>query len=263
MWNEDRVDKPASGRVAPRSPSLHQLMIEAFQKGPNDAGILQGVREFRSGLPHVRVVLEPSPKNGGFLPCEGRLEAALVEALEIDPDALAVRMQPFAFTGPKGRKLVCDCAVKWVDHTYTIVDVKPEGQLDRPSAKERMSFVRTAMSEEQVPHRVITEVELEREPARSIRQALRKGAAVRLPPGGRETLIEMLGNRRMRLSDFRREVIDAGFPTFSPEKLALLGETTFPLNAPLRETTLIGASHGTDSSLTDGWGTVRDIRLPL
>lgn len=246
------------------APPLYHQMIEAFRKEPDDAGILQGVRPFRSGLPHVRVVLHPSPKNGHhFIPCEGRLEGALAAALEVDPDAIAFRTQPFHIPGPQGRPLVCDFAIKWANHTYTVVDVKPRGQLNRPYIKARMTYVRAAMVDEQIPHRVITEADLEREPARSIRQQLRKGASAELPPGGRETLTGLLGHRRWRLGEFRAAAVDAGFSAFSVEKLALLGDITFPITAPLRETTLIGAIHGTDSSATDGWGTVRDVRLPL
>ena len=122
-------------RTTMSSPSPHGLsspmylrLIEAFNKPADDAGILQGVRKFRSGLPHVRVVLSASPKNGGkFIPCEGRLEAAFAQALEVDPEVAAYRTQPFSFPGPNGRSLVCDFAVKWVNYTYSVVDIKPKG----------------------------------------------------------------------------------------------------------------------------------------
>lgn len=254
-----------------RSPSppglsspLYLRLIEAFNKNADAAGILQGVREFRSGLPHVRVVLSASPKNGGkFIPCEGRLEAAFAQALEVDPDVAAYRTQPFSFPGPKGRPLVCDFAVKWVNHTYSVVDIKPEGQLDRPSVKDRMTHVRSVMAAAQIPYRVVTEVDLERAPASRIRAQLRKAAGVCLPPGGREKLLSIVNRGSLTLGMLRSEAVKAGLHPLAPEQLILQGDIIFPLAKSLHETTLIGVFHGTDSSLTDGWGSIRDVRLPL
>lgn len=253
------------------SPSPHVLLspmylrlIEAFNKPADDAGILQGVRKFRSGLPHVRVVLSASPKNGGkFIPCEGRLEAAFAQALEVDPEVAAYRTQPFSFPGPNGRPLVCDFAVKWVNYTYSVVDIKPKGQLDRPSVKDRMAYVRSAMAAAQIPHRVVTEADLEGTPASCIRRQLRKAAGVLLPPGGREKLLPLVSGAALTLGALRSKAVEAGFPPLAPEYLMLQGDIIFPLGKSLHETTLIGVFHGTDSSSTHGWGSVRDVRLPL
>lgn len=253
-------------RVSPNNSSspMYLRLIEAFDRKADDAGILQGVREFRSGLPHVRVVLSASPKNGGyFIPCEGRLEAAFAQALEVDPDVLAYRTQPFAFPGPKGRPLVCDFAVKWVNHTYSVVDIKPKGQLDRPSVKKRMNHVRACMAAGQIPYRVITETDLEKAPASRIRGQLRKAAGLLLPPGGREKLLSIVGRGPLSLGALRSEAIQAGCPALAPEYLVLQGDLIFPLGSLLCESTLIGVFHGTDSSTADGWGSIRDVRLPL
>jgi hypothetical protein len=251
---------PAGGAA----PHVFHRMLEAFERPPDNAGVLQGVRPFRTGRPHVRVVLAPSPKNGGhFIACEGRLEAAFAICLEVDPDVLAFRAQPFWIAGPLGRPLVCDFVIKWTNGTYTVVDVKPSGQLTLPKTEVRMTYVRKALSDAQIAYRTITEVELEREPACSIRIQLRKGASAQLPPGGRERVLSHLGRRRLPVHELRLELRELGYPPHGIERLALLGDLSFPLNTRFCETTLIGATHGTDSSAADGWGTVRDVRLPL
>lgn len=256
------MKKPVSTGGA--SPNVFYRMLEAFERPPDNAGILQGVRPFRTGLPHVRVVLVPSPKNGGhFIACEGRLEAAFAACLEVDPDVLAFRAQPFWLDGPLGRPLVCDFVIRWTNGTYTVVDVKPSGQLTLPKTEARMAYVRKALSDAQIVHRTVTEVDLEREPACSIRAQLRKGASAPLSPGGRELVLKRVGRRRLAVRELRLELRELGYPLHGVEWLALLGDLTFPLYIRFCETTLIGATHGTDYSAADGWGTVRDVRLPL
>ncbi|MDO6386424.1 hypothetical protein [Uliginosibacterium sp. 31-12] len=244
--------------------SLMQELNTVFTKPPDDSGILQGVRKFRSGLPHVRVVHFPSPKNGGnFIPCEGRLEAKLALALEVDPEVLAYRTQPFLFPGPNGRNLVCDFAVKWKNHSYSILDVKPEGQLNRPSVMERAMYVRAFMERLEIPYRQITEKDLEFEPLLSIRMQLNKGSHVVLTKYEREVLMGILREGPMTLGALRQAASLAGCPVMSPEALVLSEDVLFPIGAPLRESTLLGANHGTHSSTSDGWGSIRNARLPL
>ncbi|WP_295682997.1 TnsA endonuclease N-terminal domain-containing protein [uncultured Nevskia sp.] len=265
----DRLSIPSSAAqpfagFEPAPPHLFHRIEDAFTRRPDSASILQGVRAFRKGRPHVRVVLVPSPKNGQhFIACEGRLEAGFALSLEIDPDVMAFRTQPFLLPSSSGRALVCDFAIQRSDHSYVVVDVKPKGQLERESVKQRMRIVRAALSDAGIPHRTITEVKLERQPARDIREHLRKGASILLSPFGREQLLTALGTRLVRVSELRVMAITLGLPVLSVERLALLGDLTFPISAPWRESTLIGATHGTDHSASHGWGTVRDVRVPV
>ncbi len=248
----------------PEPPHLFHRIEEAFARCPDSASILQGVRAFRKGRPHVRVVLVPSPKNGQhFIACEGRLEAGFALSLEIDPDVKAFRTQPFLLPAPSGRALVCDFAIQRPDHSYVVVDVKPKGQLERESVKQRMRIVRETLSDAGIPHRTVTEVDLERQPARDIREHLRKGASISLSPFGREQLLTALGTSSVQVSDLRAKAVALGLPALSVERLALLGDLTFPISVPWRESTLIGAIHGTDHSVVDRWGTVRDVRVPF
>jgi hypothetical protein len=245
-------------------PNLFHRLEDAFTRPADQASILQGVRTFRKGRPHVRIVLMPSPKNDQhFIACEGRLESALALSLEIDPDVLAFRTQPFEIPGGFGHPLVCDFAVRYIDHRYTIINVKPKDQLNLPSVEDRNHRVREALTMACIPYRIVTELELEHQPARSIREQLRKGAKVVLAPHGREQLLEVLGTRLVRVHDLRDQAIKLNLSPWSVEKLALLGDITFPITAPLREPTVVGATHGTNHTSTDGWGTVRDVRVPI
>lgn len=242
---------------------LHRVR-EAFSVEPDNATILQGKRHFRQGLPHVRVVHAPSPKNEGlFIPCEGRLEGALAVSLEIDPDIAAFRTQALWLRGPSGRDLVCDFAVKTIKGDYRVVDVKPWGHLSTPKVAERMEFVRKRLASACLPHRIVTERDLEREPARQIRDQLRKGAPILLSELEQQLLLSILKVKPRRVGEARRIASECGLHPFCIETLAIRGLLTFPINAPWRETTFLGVFDGPDHALAPGWGSVRDVVVPV
>lgn len=114
------------------------------------------------------------------------------------------------------------------------------------------------MAAAQIPHRVVTEVDLESTPASRIRGQLRKAAGVLLSRG-RESRCRFCEWRRADLRRIAFEGSRGGFPSFSPEYLMLQGDITFPLGKSFNETTLIGVFHGTDSSSTDGLGLNRSM----
>lgn len=244
---------------------LRQKLVTAFARGPDAAGILQGVRHMRQGKPHVRIVLVPSPKNGGHrIACEGRLEAALAISLELDPRVRAFRAQPFALPGPNGRALVCDFAVERSDGTYCIVDVKPSGQLERPTVQERMRHAKALLAENGIPHRIVTEVELEAEPARQIRYQLRKAVTVETTRWQRDQLLaELRALGPQSLPNLRNHLRTLGLPLLHLERLAASEHVSFTTDAPWGPTTILGDRHDRTLTADAGWRSVRDIVVRL
>jgi hypothetical protein len=236
----------------------------AFDKRPDNAGILQGVRPMRTGLPHVRILHIPSPKNGNcMIPCEGSLEAKAALCLELDPRIDAYRGQPFAMTGREGGRVVPDFAIRR-DHFYAVIDVKPKGQLNRESVTARMRWVREQLAAIAVAHYIFTEEHLERQPDLQIRSRLKAGLTVALTAHQRDQLLACLHPDPLSVRQLRAEAIARGISPFAVERLAILEHLRFPVGAHWTESTLLGVpSHDHTASPVPTWRTVRDICLPL
>ncbi len=243
---------------------IHRSIYAAFDRKPDAARIIQGVREFRKGRPHVRIIMHPSPKNGGaFIPCEGRLEAKAAVSFDIDPSVRRYRGQPFEIKHGPGFGYVPDFVVEHYDGTFTVVDVKPVGRLLSPDTTARMTYVRRVLRLAGLRHRLCTEVELEKQPALQIREALRQGVRVELTALDRERLLSLLGNEGLTVREFRDRAVVHGFAPLVVEKLALLGDITFPITTQWSVFAHLEVSNGTDQAVAAGWGTVRDVRITV
>ncbi|WP_148044694.1 hypothetical protein [Stagnimonas aquatica] len=240
-----------------------RAVAECFHRRPDAAGILQGVRPMRQGVPHTRIVLVPSSKNGGTIACEGRLEAALAKNLEIDPFAARFRGQPFSMPGPMSRKVVCDFAVQQSDGIYLVVDVKPSGQLASARVAERMRHVRSLLADSFVPHRIVTELDLERQPARQIRDQLWKGVDAPVTAHQRDGLLGFVRRGPVTVGQAREFCRSERLPVFAIEKLVIRNFLSFEINAPWGSKTLIGDRHESHSSARAVWGSVQDVVVRL
>ncbi|HHH35406.1 MAG TPA: hypothetical protein ENK48_01090 [Gammaproteobacteria bacterium] len=243
---------------------LSQKIRAAFEKKPDSAGILQGVRRFRRGRPHARVVLFPSPKNGGhIIPCEGRLEAATALALELDPRVTAYRSQPFCLPGPKVRPIVPDFLVR-MGRLDGVIDVKPHGRLRQPRVIERMRWIRTYLAERGIAHYLITERSLQA--YQQIRERLRLGQTATIPGPIRVQLLAQIRDGPMTVAALRALAEAHGLAPHSVERLAIDGHVRFQIDKPWDETTLIGDIDHADTDTrtpAPGWGTVQALGLPL
>jgi len=217
----------------------------------------------RQGVPNVRIVLVPSVKNGGVIVCEGRLEAALAMNLELDPNVTKFRGQPFFIPGPNNRDVVCDFAVHQVDGIYLVIDVKPSGRLASPRVTARMRHVRTELASSFVPHRIVTELELERQPARQIRDQLWKGVSAPVSESERDRLLEFIRSGPVAVGEARAFCRASGLPPFAIEKLAIRNLLSFEITAPWGTKTLIGDRHENNPSAVAGWGSVQDVVIRL
>ena len=241
--------------------TLLSRAAKAFKPKPDAYGIHQGVRRMRHGKVNVRVVLMPSIKNGALVACEGRLEAALAESLDLDPSVVAFRGQPFFMPGPNQRELVCDFVVKDRQARYTVIDVKPSGQLEMPKNKERTRFVRELLTEQRVPYRVISEIELEQQPARQIRTQLSKGRGSTLTEYQCDQLLAAIRSDASTVSSARKVARSLGLSAFVIEKLAILDLIRFPINAPWGESTTIGVHDDHACASRPGWGAIKDCLI--
>lgn len=217
----------------------------------------------RQGVPHARIVLVPSPKNGGTIVCEGRLEAALAVSFELDPTVAAYRGQPFFMPGPKNRNVVCDFAIRDSRAFYQVVDVKPSGMLSSPDVTRRMRHVRDLLAESLVPHRIVTEIELERQPARQIREQLWKGVGIQLTEYQRDQLLAFVRRGSVTVGDARVFCRLARLPAYAIEKLAIRNLLAFEIAAPWSSKTLIGDRHEIHHPARAGWGSVQDVVVRL
>lgn len=247
----------------PREAPYLRAVANAFHAKPDAAGIYQGVRHMRQGVVHARTVLVPSPKNGGIIACEGRLEEALVRSLELDPTVAAYRGQPIRIPGPKGRDVVCDFAVRQTDGIYQVLDVKPSGRLQSPDVVERMRHVRIELAGSFVPHRVITEVTLEDEPNRQIRLQLWKGLGITLNEFQRDQLLSFVRRGPVPVDEARKFCRSARIPALAIERLAAKQLLSFEVTAPWSALTLIGERHANHPSTRAGWGSVQDVVIGL
>ncbi len=247
-----------------RHRAIHRDIYAAFRRSADAANIIQGVRTFRSGRPHVRIVMHPSAKNGGaIIPCEGRLEAMAATSFDIDPDVRRYRGQPFEIGTRSGSSYVPDFVVEHLDGTMTVVDVKPIGRLLSPAVTERMRSVRRDLRRARLRHTLITEVALEKQPARQIRECLRRGCRVELDPFDRNRLLSHLGNERLTVGEARLQALALGLDAYTIEKLALLGDITFLITTTWSEFAQLEVTHEPDQTAATGWGSVRDVRITL
>lgn len=251
---------------SPPAPSagLRRQLDAAFDKAPDSAGILQGVRPMRTGLGHVRIVHVPSRKNGGcMIPCEGSLEEKAVLCLELDPTVDAYRCQPFALTGPNGGRMVPDFAIRQ-EHIYSVIDIKPYGRLRSRTVIERLRWVRTQLAQAGIAHYLFTERFLALEPFLQIRLQLKRGLTVDLTAHQRAALLDCLQAGPLTVHQLRAKAAARGISPFAVERLALLEQVHFPLDARWTESTLleVHADECTACSVS-GWGTVRNVCLPL
>lgn len=247
-------DRPAAGHLV----SLADIRA-AFERKPDPAGVLQGVRRLRQGVVHKRIVLMPSPKNCGFtIPCEGRLEALFAENLELSGFVSAYRVQPVAFPGPYGGKVVPDFAVRFVDGTYQVVDVKPHGHLNRPDVSCRMNWVRKRLGEARISHRVVTDLQLKAEPARTIRRQLRRGIRTKVHSGITELARSIVQHGPLPVRELRARLMAARHPALSVEKLIVMGVLGFDTSRPWNSFTLIGELNGPQHGRA-GWGSIHSV----
>jgi hypothetical protein len=84
-----------------------------------------------------------SATTGGFVVYESRLELGRLLLADFDPAVAGIAAQPFrlqACVGGKTRRHVPDLMLRHVDHSVTVVNVKPASRLADPKVAEALSW---------------------------------------------------------------------------------------------------------------------------
>lgn len=110
------------------------------------------VREFRSyrGRKHYSGWYYCST-TGAHVVYESRLELARILLADADRQVVSIAAQPFrmeGFDGARVRSHVPDLLLGHADGGVTVVDVKPEWQLDKPAVAEQFAWVRALCAEQ-------------------------------------------------------------------------------------------------------------------
>ncbi len=218
---------------------LHRAVLAALRTQPEVNGCFQGVRKLRNGLPFKRVVLYPSRKNGGLIPCESRLEGIFAESLEINPEIRTYRSQPIHMPGPNGSPIVPDFAIEFKDGVLALADIKSLVMLGDPDVQERLSWARTYLADRQMRYYIHTERDLHAEPQRSIRGALARAVRVDLP-WEIEAQVRELVPKKKTVGELRSSLIAAGHHPLSVEKLVLAQRLAFDASRRWTPNTEIG-----------------------
>ena len=246
-------------KITIQQPNLVQQIQDAFDKEPDSAGILQGVRKLRKGRPHTRTILFPSPKNDGyFIACDASLEPEMALVLELKQIVKQYRGQPIELPGPHGRKITPDFAIDFGDG-FGIIDVKPKDRLSSPRVKKRMHHIRKLLAEARIPHYTFTEEDLCQKPFHQIRHQLKKGLRLKVSSFDRNQLVRCFKNETITVGDLRKHVISLGLKPHIIEAATAYGLFQFTINTPWGKHTQLGVNNDNTRITTTDWGTVHDI----
>jgi hypothetical protein len=239
--------------------TINSMLREAFEKKPDSAGILQGVRKLRHGRPHTRTILFPSPKNKGyFIPCDGSLEPEMALALELSPLVPSYRGQPFSVPGPRGRDITPDFAINF-GNGFSVIDVKPKARRSRPRVVQRMQHIRCLLGEVRIPHYVFTEEDLCQDPFHQIRHQLKKGLRIKVSTYEKGKIFQCFKGKTTTVGELRKRVISIGLKPHIIEAAAAANLFQFTINTHWGNHTQLGANHDDNRISTANWGTLHDI----
>lgn len=108
----------------------------------------------------------PSAKNQRAVSCQSLLELDACRFLEFCPDVLSYEEQVEVEIQVNGkpRTVRPDFHCKTYEQSLVVVEVKPSAKLEKPQIKERLARVREHLAQLDIPYRVLTEVDLQRQP---------------------------------------------------------------------------------------------------
>lgn len=216
-------------------------VLKVFEGAPTPASLhFNGVRHLRNGRTGRRVYHVPSPKCGGVMQVESGLEKLYAVLLEVDHRCQSYRAQPFEIEGPCGAPISADFVeLDWAG-VPLVTEIKPEGELRRPSALERIAFMRSVLNAWGVAHQVISSKTLEQEPICSNRTLIYRALYVPSSRGlinsGRRFLCQQ---PFQTVNDAREHLIREEFPPHGVERLVADGYLDFNWNTRWTESTVL------------------------
>lgn len=166
-------------------------------------GVIQGVRPFRKGLHGKCISFHWSLKNGRFLmPCEGRLERAHALLMEFDNEIKAFYLQPMTIAFDDGGSYTPDAMLVHFVDRITFRQVKPAGQLESITVKQRMKRASRYIEAHGFQHEILTELDLSPEHAHLNREFIYANIKIPVTPW------ELSQARELFPSGFKASITD-------------------------------------------------------
>lgn len=141
------------------SYSLLEEIHAAFDVTPDLDQVFHGTRSIKLGKQGSRSSLFYSRKCGGFIPVESRLELRHCYQLEINRAVRRYRSQAIRVPH-RGRYLVPDFLIEFVDGTFEVLEVKVDARLRDEEQKLKLQFISEFLMANGMAYRVLTEKDL-------------------------------------------------------------------------------------------------------
>jgi hypothetical protein len=185
----------------------------------------------------------PSLKLGRMVACESLLEGDLVILLEFSPGVLSYQEQPARieyWDGERMREYFPDFEVCLSDGTQAHLEVKSSGRLAKPKIAAKYRAIARHYRRSERQFRIVTELELHREPLRSnVRKLsyLRRRSGRDLPTT--DALCRMLGHDPRSLTS-----VEAYMGQLTTWQLLAIGRLVCDLTQTITPDTLVSVDQG-------------------
>lgn len=126
--------------------SLHQQIVDAFNKKPDLDGVLHGQRHISQGSVGKRTGLFSSYKNNGMIPYESQLELAHAIQLERNPSVKYYRTQALKISISHDQFLYPDFLIKYTNEEIAFHEVKHSKRFLDQKDIERYQCLKTLLA---------------------------------------------------------------------------------------------------------------------
>lgn len=128
------------------SDSLHQQIVDAFNKKPYLDGVLHGQGHISQGSVGKRTGLFSSYKNNRMIPYESQLELAHAIQLERNPSVKCYRTQALKIPISHSQFLYPDFLIKYTNEEIAFHEVKPSKRFLDQKDIERYQCLKTLLA---------------------------------------------------------------------------------------------------------------------
>ncbi|MEQ1321637.1 TnsA endonuclease N-terminal domain-containing protein [Acinetobacter guillouiae] len=140
--------------------SLHQQIVDAFNKKPDLDGVLHGQRHISQGSVGKRTGLFSSYKNNGMISYESQLELAHAIQLERNPSVKYYRTQALKISISHDQFLYPDFLIKYTNEEIAFHEVKPSKRFLDQEDIERYQRLKTFLAPNGISFDIVDRHEL-------------------------------------------------------------------------------------------------------